>query len=143
MPITDVAYVIAAFNGTVSANGADIDVRQDGAMEGLNRGLINEATLRFTGAIDFTTGDESYQFFIQEKIGAEYFDVGVFPTIGGAGAVKYTTALLALSAGMLRTVFYLDPLATHIRWRAVTVGTTPIWTGAEIRIHPQAHGMSV
>lgn len=139
MPLTDVNYVLAAFNVSTTTNGSDNDIRQAGTFEGVKQGVVIEGKLRVTGAIDDATGDETMQIFIEEKIGANYRTIAVFPTIGSAADDNPD---VDLSGRWLRCFFQFAPNATHWRWRSIAGGTTPSLTGVEIRFIPLPAGAS-
>lgn len=134
-------YVLAS-NVTVTAdvNGGDVSMIQGGALEGLKAGLIVEAKLIVTGAIDDTSGNETVQFVIQEKVGSSYRDIACFPVIGGA---LDDNPDMDLSAKAIRCFFVPSYNAVALRYRTVTGGTTPSVAGVNITLHPQNYSPSI
>ena len=141
MAIYDVNYVLAS-NVTVTAdvNGSDVSMIQGGQLEGLKAGMIVAAKLIVTGAIDDTSGNETVQFVIQEKVGSSYRDIGCFPVIGGT---LDDNPDVDNSGAALRCFFVPSFNAVALRYRTVTGGTTPSVAGVNITLHPQNYSPSV
>lgn len=138
MPLYDVDYTLASgVTITASANGADVSCAAGGQLAGIKNGLIIMGVLRFTGAIDETTGDEELTVTIQEKIGSNYRTIGTFRTIGTA---QDPGTGFASSGDYTRCFFTVDPSATNLRYVATVAGTTPSFAGMQIILVPTLQG---